>query len=179
MVEPSSAHIWFGLATAPGEAVILRGTMNAFESEVRENNGSEMGLLLPFLLTLTQFFLPGVRWLPSAHPGLVFGNLSLMLLAAGVSALICLVLTRRYAFSRWHCIGWTLCGLLWGLVGLLLLLALQEWPARIACLKCGKLRVVTRDTCEHCGAPHVLPAPDGTEIFESVPVSPHAALAKN
>jgi hypothetical protein len=178
MVEPSSAHLWFGLATAPAEAVVLKGTMNALQSEVRETDGSEMGSLLPFLFTLTQFFLPGVRWLPSAHPGLVFGNAVLMLFAAGISALLCYVLTRRYAFSRWYCIGWALCGLLWGPVGLLLLLALQEWPARIPCSKCGKLRVVTRDTCEHCGAPHALPTADGTEIFESVPASPRAALAE-
>src|SRR5579883_292877 len=162
LVEASSAHVWFGLLTAPAEAAVLRGTMNALESEVRENNGSKMELLLPFLLTLTQHFLPGVRWLLSAHPGLVFGNAVLMLLAAGISALLCFVLTRRYAFSRWHCIGWALCGLLWGPMGLLLLLALQEWPARIPCPQCSKLRVVTSDTCEHCGAPHALPAPDGT-----------------
>jgi hypothetical protein len=177
--EPSSAHLWFGLLTAPAEAAILKGTMSALESDVRENNGSEMALLLPFLLTLTEFFLPGVRWLPSAHPGLVFGNGVLMLLAAGISALLCFELRRRSAFSRLHCIGWTLCGLLWGPVGLLLLLALQEWPARIPCPKCSKPRVVRRDTCEHCGAPHALPAPDGTEIFESMPASPHAALAES
>jgi hypothetical protein len=175
-VEPSSAHVWFGLATGPAEAAILKGTMNALQSEVRENNGSEMELLLPFLFTLTQFFLPGVRWLPGTHPGLVFGNAALMLLAAGVSAFVCLVLTRRYAFSCLRCLGWALCGLLWGPVGLLLLLALQEWPARIACPKCHKLRVVTRDICEHCGAPHATPALDGTEIFEQTIAAPQAAL---
>jgi hypothetical protein len=179
LVEPSTAHVWFGLATAPAEAAVLKGTMHALQSEVRENNGSEMGLLLPFLFTLTRLFLPGVRWLPSAHPGLVFGNAALMLLAAGVSALICLVLTRRYAFSGLRRLGWTLCGLLWGPVGLLLLLALQEWPARIPCPKCSKLRVVTRDKCEHCGAPHALPAADGTEIFESIPGAEHAVLAEH
>jgi hypothetical protein len=176
LVEPSSAHVWFGLATAPAEAALLKGTMHALQSEVHHNNSSEMGLLLPFLFTLTQFFLPGVRWLPSAHPGLIFGNAALMLLAAGVSALICFVLTRRHAFSRWHCVGWALCGLLCGPVGLLLLLALQEWPARIPCPKCGKLRVVTRDTCEHCGAPHTAPASDGTEIFESTATVVHVAM---
>jgi hypothetical protein len=174
--EPSSAHLWFGLATAPVEAAVLRGTTYTLQTEVRDNNGSEMGLLLPFLFAMTQIFLPGVRWLPGAHPGLVGGNAVLMLLAAGVSALVCYVLTRRHAFARWHCLGWMLCGLLGGLMGLLLLLALQEWPARIPCPKCGKVRVVTRDRCEHCGALHAAPAPDGTEIFESMPEAPHAAL---
>jgi hypothetical protein len=99
-----------------------------------------------------------------------------MLLAAGVSALICFVLTRRHAFSRLHCVVWALCGLLWGPVGLLLLIALQEWPARIPCPKCSNLRVVTRETCEHCGAPHTAPAADGTEIFESTATVVHAAM---
>ena len=177
LVEPSAAHVWFGLGTAPVEAAVLKGTMYALQSEVRENAGSEMALLLPFLFTMTQFFLPGVRWLPGAHAGLVFGNVALMLLAAGASALGCYLLTRRHAFSRWHCLGWALYGVLWGPVGLLLLLALQEWPARIPCPKCGKLRVVTRETCEHCGAPHARPAPDGTEIFEPTAPAPEAALA--
>jgi hypothetical protein len=79
--------------------------------------------------------------------------------------------------SRRGCLGWSLCGLLFGWAGLVLLLALQEWPARVACPKCHKPRVVARDTCEHCGAPHAAPAPDGTEIFEEVGAAPHAALA--
>jgi hypothetical protein len=176
LFEPSSAHLWFGLITAPAEAALLRGTTQILQSEVRQNNGTEMPLLLSFLLVMTQIFLPGVRWLPGAHPGLVFGNVALMLLSAGVSALVCYLLTRRHAFARRHCLGWALCGLLWGPIGLLLLLALHEWPARIACPGCGKPRVVTRDRCEHCGAPHVVPAPDGTEIFEPTVATAHAAM---
>jgi hypothetical protein len=62
-------------------------------------------------------------------------------------------------------------------VGLLLMLALQEWPARILCPKCRKPRVVTRDTCEHCGAAHAMPEPDGTEIFEQTAAMPQPAIA--
>jgi hypothetical protein len=47
------------------------------------------------------------------------------------------------------------------------MVALQEWPARVTCPACRKPRVVTRDACENCGAPHAMPAPDGTEIFEA------------
>ena len=68
--------------------------------------------------------------------------------------------------------------LLFGWVGLVLMLVLQEWPARVACPQCRKLRVVTRDTCEHCGARHASPAPDGTEIFEPMATIPHAALVE-
>jgi hypothetical protein len=100
----------------------------------------------------------------------------LILLSATASALGCFLLARRHAFSRARRIGWALVGFCFGWVGLLLMLALQEWPARIACPKCRKLRVVTRDTCEHCGAAHALPEPDGTEIFESAATVPHVAL---
>jgi hypothetical protein len=86
------------------------------------------------------------------------------------------LLARRSAFSRSRCIGWTVVGLSFGLSGLLLMLALQEWPVRVACPKCGKLRVVMHDLCEHCGAPHALPAADGTEIFEENAAAPHPAL---
>ena len=57
-------------------------------------------------------------------------------------------------------------GFLFGWLGVALMFALHEWPARIACPKCGKLRIVTRELCEHCGAAHALPRPDGTEITE-------------
>jgi hypothetical protein len=57
------------------------------------------------------------------------------------------------------------------------MLTLQDRPARIACPKCRKLRVVTRDTCEHCGVLHALPEPDGTEVFERNVAKPQAALA--
>jgi hypothetical protein len=53
-----------------------------------------------------------------------------------------------------------------GPTGLLLMLALQEWPARITCHSCNKPRLVTSACCEHCAAPHAAPGPDGTEIFE-------------
>jgi hypothetical protein len=107
-----------------------------------------------------------VRWYAPAHPRLVYGFLALMLVAAIICAIVCLLLARRHAFSPARSAAWALVGFLFGWVGLALMLALQEWPARIVCPKCGKLRVVTRDTCEHCGAPHAVPEPDGTEVFE-------------
>jgi hypothetical protein len=110
------------------------------------------------------------------HAGLVFGFAALTLLSAMVCALVCFLLTRRYAFSHAWCIGWTLCGFFYGWVGLVLMLALQEWPARIACPSCRQPRRVDRERCEHCGAAHALPAPDGTEIFEPAATTRHAAL---
>jgi hypothetical protein len=174
--EPSSFVALSGLFTSPAEFTLLAGTRQVLVSEVRSNNGSEVPLVLQFLFFSTQFFLPSVGYLPRTPGGLVFGFAALMLLAAVASGLVCFLLARRHAFSRVRCMGWALCGLLWGPTGLLLLLALQEWPARIACPKCRKPRVVTRDTCEHCGAAHAAPVPDGTEIFEEIAAAPHAVL---
>jgi len=156
---------------------MLVGTKGYLESEVRENNGTEVSLLLQFLLITTPHFVPGMRWLPDAHPGLIFGYAALMLGSAMACAFACFLRARRDAFTSAGRLAWALCGLLWGPAGLLLMLALHECPARIACPKCGKFRVVTRDTCEYCGALHALPAPDGTEIFEPTPATPHAILA--
>jgi hypothetical protein len=177
LFEPTSALPWFGLVTAPAEAVGLVGAMDYLESKVRDNHGTQMPLLLRFLYAATQFFIPGNRWDTDAYASLVLAYASLMLLSAVACALACFLLTRRYAFSRIRRIGWTLCGFLLGAVGLLLMLALQDWPARIACQKCHKPRVVTREICEHCGALHAMPALDGTEIFEPIASAPQAALA--
>jgi hypothetical protein len=85
---------------------------------------------------------------------------------AAICAVLCLLLARRYVFGKGACIGWTIGGLLLGFMGVLVLLALRDWPAREACPVCGKMRVVDRDKCEHCGAPFPASVPDGTEIFE-------------
>jgi hypothetical protein len=102
---------------------------------------------------------------------------ALILLSALACALACLLLARRYAFSRGRLLVWALCGLLFGWAGLALMLALQEWPARIPCPSCRRPRRVDRERCEHCGAAHAPPTADGTEIFEPDEVTPHVALA--
>jgi hypothetical protein len=149
------------------ERVLLVGTMQSLTSEAQDHNGAEVALPLQFFFLYSQFFIPGIRWDPRAHAGLVFGYAALMCLSAVFSGLLCFLLARRYSFSPIERIGWALCGLLFGLVGLLLLLTVREWPVHIACCRCGKHRIVTRDACEHCGAPHASPAVDGTEIFDS------------
>jgi hypothetical protein len=176
-VQPSFVQARFGLVTPPAEAAVLLGAKWYVEREVRDSSGKEAPLLLQFLLTTTQYFLPGVRWLPSAHPGLMLGFGAWMLASATASAVVCWWLARRYAFSGARTAGWALGGLLFGWVGLALMLALQEWPARAPCPNCRRFRVVDRDTCEHCGAPHASPALDGTEIFEQELATSPVALA--
>jgi hypothetical protein len=151
--------------------------MALLESEARQRDGMEITLALGFLVGTTQLFVPGILCDPHAHLGLVCSFAALMLLAAVVCGLACFLLPRRYAFSRARRIGWALCGLLFGPTGLLLMIALLDWPALITCPKCRKLRVATRQHCEHCGAAHALPEPDGTEIFERNLAIPQPVLA--
>jgi hypothetical protein len=165
LVEPSMFQAVSGLGTSPTEVLALAGTMSHLEADAR-SHPSEFSLLLQNLWFTTQAYLPGVRWELHTHPGLVFSFAALVLLAALGSGFACFLLPRGYAFSLRRRIGWAVCGVLFGPTGLLLMIALLEWPARIACPKCRKPRIVTRDQCEHCGAAHARPEPDGTEIFE-------------
>jgi hypothetical protein len=165
LIEPSKSQALFGVGTSPVEAAVLVGTTAYLEAEGRRNP-TEISLFLQNLWLTTQAFIPGVRWDLQAHPGLAFNFVALMLLASVCSGLACYLRPRHYAFSQARRVSWGLCGLLLGPIGLLLMIALLQWPAQVACPKCRKLRVVSRDACEHCGAPHATPAPDGTEIIE-------------
>ena len=91
------------------------------------------------------------------------------LLSALASAIIAWTLGRRRASAPRQAAWWTVVGFLAGPLGVLLMQSLLERPAREPCAVCGKKRVVTRELCEHCGAPFGAPALDGTEIFEPVP----------
>jgi hypothetical protein len=174
--QPAWTQAWSGLLTPPAEAVVLVGSKTYFDAQVRENDGAEIAVAHQFLLVVTPHFLPGIRWLPRTHPDLLFGFGALMVLAAGLSALACYVLARRYAFSQAGRLTWSLVGLTFGWIGLVVMLAVQDWPARVACPQCHKLRVVTRDICEHCGAAHAVPPADGTEIIELAETTQQAVL---
>jgi hypothetical protein len=161
----SYAQALYGLVTPMTEAALLVETSCSLRREAREQGGTRKHVLLHELDT-TKYFIPGTSSSKSMPSGLIPSYLALMLLSAAVCALCCFLLAYRHAFPRARCLGWALVGFFFGWVGLALMIAIQEWPARIACPKCGKLRVVTRDTCEHCGASHAAPLADGTEIFE-------------
>jgi hypothetical protein len=167
VIEAWAGHAWFGLLTAPAEAALLVGATRQQLAQVGANEGAQTSALLQVLVLTTQHFLPGVRWNPQAHVGLIVGFGASMVFVALACGLGCFLLARRNACSRAGTIGWALCGFCFGWMGLALMVALQEFPARISCPKCRKLRAVTRDTCEHCGARQAGPVPDGTEVFEA------------
>ncbi len=100
--------------------------------------------------------------LPGIGPILFFS-----MLGGLVPALLAWLISRRLGDNRRGQIAWTV-GVFWlGGYGVLLLLALRAWPARVACPHCGRQRVVDREQCEHCGAAFPQPQRDGTEIFDA------------
>jgi hypothetical protein len=178
-LEPSYAEALFGLVTPLTEAASLVGANRYMRSEARATGGRDEWVIQYLLEEWTQHFIPGMRRGTGTKSALLPAYAALMLLSAAACALVCYVLARRYAFSRGRCLGWALGGFFFGVVGLLLMLALQEWPARIACPSCRQARVVDRERCEHCGAAHAPPAPDGTEVFEQTAATPQPVAVWN
>jgi hypothetical protein len=176
-VRPSRAEALYGLVTPAHEVVVLAGPIYYLRSQARLSQGVDTWVALSGLEQLAGYFLPGLSAENVGRGSLVPGFAALSFLSSVACALACFLLARRYAFSGVRCLGWALCGLLFGWVGLVLMLALQEWPARVRCPSCGRGRLVDRERCEHCGAPHAPPARDGTEIFEESAAAPPAALA--
>jgi hypothetical protein len=148
------------------EAAALVGASRYLRWEARRKGGTRKPVLLDYLEN-SRYYIPGTSRYEETPSGLVPGYLALIVLSGAASAMGCWLLARRYAFSRGRSIMWALVGFFFGWVGWLLMLVLQQWPARVSCPNCRQLRVVTRDRCEHCGGLHAPPASDGTEIFES------------
>ena len=135
--------------------------------------------------------LPSHRFLPGLTERLVFlvspawlllvlafvpnaGNAWELFTIGLASATICAGLGwwlgRRFAFRRGARLGWVGFHPLFGLSGFLAFLSMHEWPARVPCPNCKKLRGVDRRQCEHCGAEFGAPEMTGTEIFEPLVV---------
>ena len=87
-----------------------------------------------------------------------------------VSAICCtglsLLIARRCRFGLAKSMGWAVASLLLGPAGVVVMLSLNEWPAREACAACGKKRLAGQRECTACAAPPTAPIFDGREIFE-------------
>ena len=162
----SYAKVLFGAVTPMTEAAVLVGGSRYLRWDARRKGGTRKPVLLNNLEN-SRYYIPGTAAFEVTPSGLVPGYIVLIVLSAAASAMGCWLLARRYAFSRARVIGWALVGFFFGWVGWLLMLVLQQWPARVSCPNCRQLRVVTGVRCEHCGGLHAPPASDGTEIFES------------
>jgi hypothetical protein len=165
--EPSYATALFGLATPMTEAASLIGVTRRLRSEMRSTGDMEVWVLYDYLTDWIWYFIPGGGRRIGMRSGPFAAYTAFIVLSAAVCALACYLLARRYAFSRAGRLGWAVAGLLFGWVGLALMLAVQDWPVRVRCPSCGRPRRVDRDRCEHCDAPHAPPALDGTEVFET------------
>ena len=124
----------------------------------------------------------GAVWPPILLPLYVLGNMdfifetdcrlcwSLLVRSLLVSSLMCgagtLILCRKFGFGIGKTVAWTVANLLLGPAGVVVMLSLNDWPAREICAACGKRRLVGRRECTCCGAPLPSPALDGREIFE-------------
>jgi len=75
-------------------------------------------------------------------------------------------IARRRTITKQSAAAWPLFAFWFGIPAVVTMLALVPNPAQVACPGCGRRRVVTRETCEHCGAPFAGPTRDGTEIFD-------------
>lgn len=92
-----------------------------------------------------EFFVsPMVFWIAVA---------TVLVIGAVLWAVAVYAIARRYRFTRRERTWWMALGFVFGPAGLLLMLSLREWPARLACVSCGKMRMVDREHCGNCGAP--------------------------
>jgi hypothetical protein len=86
------------------------------------------------------------------------------------SAILCAAITlligRRCAFGMYKTLGWSIANLLLGPAGVVVMLGLNDWPARERCAACGQTRPAARRLCPHCHAPFPPPPRDGREIFD-------------
>ncbi|WP_394831283.1 hypothetical protein LVJ94_32710 [Pendulispora rubella] len=88
------------------------------------------------------------------------------LCASVASAMANGFIAKRHAMDRGRTVLWGALGLVFGPSGIMLALALLDWPARARCGGCGRLRILEHAACEHCKAPASRSSHDGTEIFE-------------
>ena len=135
----SYAKALFGAVTPMTEAAALVGASRYLRWEARRKGSTRKPVLLDYLEN-SRYYIPGTSAFEVTPSGLVPGYLALIVLSAAASAIGCWLLARRYAFSRGRSIGWALVGFFFGWVGWLLMLVLQQWPARVSCPNCRQLR---------------------------------------
>jgi len=97
--------------------------------------------------------------------------------ASVLSALLTLLLARRYGLGAARSSLWSVGNLLLGPAGIAVLVSLNELPAREACPACRGRRLTGRRSCSRCGAALPPPALDGREIFEPADYLPAQAAA--
>ena len=83
-----------------------------------------------------------------------------------LSALLTLVLSRRYGFNAAKSAIWSIGNLLLGPAGIVVMVSLNELHSRQVCAACGSRRLIGQRLCPSCSAALAPPSLDGREIFE-------------
>lgn len=162
---------WFGGLTSPAEAAFFLLSLG----DLLDRTGRRpQQMRTKFQNTVIEQYYRILPWSLDVSEGLKNSRLQLYVLGLALNGLlgasICLWLSRRFGITGIPMVLWLACGLLFGVVGGLMMACIHEWPACIPCPECNKRRLVTRETCEHCGAPHAAPLTDGTEVFATTAV---------
>ena len=89
-------------------------------------------------------------------------------ICAAVSAAIAFWLLRRAGERRPWTIFWLITVLLLGISGVLLMLAMRQWPPRVRCGHCGRKSVTTGFSCQHCGTAFPIPDPGAIGIRDDM-----------
>jgi len=92
--------------------------------------------------------------------------LTCMVVSAILSALVTLILARRFGFSLRRAIAWTFTACILGPAVIIIFLTLNDFPVWLRCASCHRLRIADELLCKHCGSLHAPPELDGREIFE-------------
>lgn len=87
-------------------------------------------------------------------------------ICAAVAAAIAFWLLRRAGERRAWTIFWLITVLLLGISGVLLMLAMRQWPPRVRCGHCGRKSVTTAFACQHCGTAFPIPDPGAIGIWD-------------
>lgn len=157
---------WFGWLTSPAEASVL---LKIFANTVFKTNVNNLQADSKFQHSFVETYHPILPGIHALSEGLA--NPSMRAYAMGLACnavlglLCCVWLSQRLELVGARSVLWMSCGILFGAVGALLMALVHEWPVRVTCPNCDKLRLVTRDICKQCGAYHATPSTDGTEVF--------------
>ena len=170
--QPSPGMALLGLATPVTEAAALVGMHRYLRAQ--EAATGERWILLLYFDEWVSYMIPGIERGWAENRALEATFAALMFLSAAISGLVCFLLARRYAFSlgSLYRLGTRRRALRCGWCG-------ADAVSR-AVAGTGPLPSVRPPTprgprpMRTLRRPHALPAPDGTEIFETAAVPARA-----
>jgi hypothetical protein len=89
-----------------------------------------------------------------------------------VFSIITLVWARRLLFSWERALAWAAFVLAFNLAGLITFRLVADWPVLVKCPSCGRKRPIEENLCPHCATGWPARKPEGTEIVDSVALTP-------